>query len=207
MIPKVDAMAMARGDAATLDVVKDAATDIGFMVVENTDLSAGRVQEVIEAYRRFFRLPEAVKQSVDMARTGANRGWGASGSEQVDPKANPDYKQVFDCGYQLPEGDPLTAETVYAPNVWPEDEEFRRIVQTYYDDALKVAGAVLDGVVRALGRDAEYFAQAFAKPMALLRGNYYPQRPDWAGGKGFRDRRAHGLWMRHAACGRWVTGA
>ena len=33
--------------------------------------------------------------------------------------------------------------------------------------------------------DPAFFADKFAKPMALLRGNYYPARPDWAGDKDF----------------------
>ena len=63
----------------------------------------------IDAYRAFFLLPENAKRSVDMARTGSNRGWGAPKSEQVDPTANPDYKEVFDIGYELPGGHPLAA--------------------------------------------------------------------------------------------------
>ena len=185
MIPRIDAEAMARGDTQTMADVAEAATGVGFMVVENTSLSAERVREAIETYRAFFRLPESSKKQVDMARTGSNRGWGAEGSEQVDPNANPDFKQVFDCGFQVSADHPHAGETVYAPNIWPDDPEFRRIISAYYDDALDVAAAVLNGVVRAVGSDPDYFAQAFAHPMALLRGNYYPSRPDWAGDKDF----------------------
>ncbi|MFD1341954.1 2OG-Fe(II) oxygenase family protein [Litorisediminicola beolgyonensis] len=44
-----------------------------------------------------------------------------------------------------------------------------------------MAQGLLAGLAQALGEDAGYFASRFDKPMALLRGNYYPQRPDWAG--------------------------
>ena len=136
MIPRIDAAAMAQGDAATMADVAEAATGVGFMVVENTELAAERVQEAIEAYRAFFKRPEAEKARVDMARTGSNRGWGAAGSEQVDPNANPDFKQVFDCGYQVHPAHPYAGETVYAPNVWPDNvPEFQRIISAYYDDA------------------------------------------------------------------------
>jgi hypothetical protein len=36
----------------------------------------------------------------------------------VNPDANPDYKQVFDCGLTLPPDDPLTSLPAYAPNLW-----------------------------------------------------------------------------------------
>ena len=60
-----------------------------------------------------------------MAATGSNRGWGGAGSEQVDPDANPDYKQVFDCGLTLVEDDPIADENLsfYAPNLWPDMPE------------------------------------------------------------------------------------
>jgi isopenicillin N synthase-like dioxygenase len=33
--------------------------------------------------------------------------------------------------------------------------------------------------------DRDYFTDKFSHPMALLRGNYYPARPYWAGDKDF----------------------
>lgn len=188
MIPNIDARALARGDADTMETLRKAAHEIGFLTLSNTALDRARVEEVIAAYRRFFQYPQAEKEAVDMARTGANRGWGAPQSEQVDPDANPDYKQVFDCGFELAPDDPLRAEdlAVYADNLWPEGHEnFRREVQAYYRDALVVAMDMLRGIARAIGAPSDYFDDKFNRPMALLRGNYYPERPDWAGDKDF----------------------
>ena len=160
MIPRIDAAALAAGDAASLAALREAATGTGFATVYNTALGHDRVVEVIEVYRAFFKRPEAYKAAVDMARTGANRGWGAAGSEQVDPDANPDYKQFFDVGYELPRSHLLADKTFYAPNLWPEDDVFRGIITAYYVDACAVS-------------------------LALLRGNYYPARPAWAGARDF----------------------
>ncbi|MEO0402871.1 MAG: 2-oxoglutarate and iron-dependent oxygenase domain-containing protein [Pseudomonadota bacterium] len=185
MIPRLDAAALVAGDAAALAALREAATGVGFATVYNTALSPARVAEAIATYRAFFHLPEADKRALDMARTGSNRGWGAPGSEQVDPDANPDYKQFFDVGYALPEGHPLAEKTFYAPNLWPDDAEFYRVIAAYYSDALRVAMDVLRGLSRAIGFDSAYFDDAFDAPMALLRGNFYPERPDWAGAKDF----------------------
>ena len=139
-------------------------------------------------YRAFFHQPDEIKQSVDMAETGSNRDWGVSRSEQVDPEANPDYKEVFDCGYELSSDDPYEDRglSVYAPNLWPKDAiAFREVIQTYYADACAVAMRVLKAIAVALGRDGQSFDEAFDTPMALLRGNFYPQYPDWAGNKDF----------------------
>ncbi|SPF80469.1 isopenicillin N synthase family dioxygenase [Pseudoprimorskyibacter insulae] len=185
MIPRLDAAAIAAGDAATLDILRDACENIGFLTVYNTPLTAARVRFVLAAYRAFFDLPESDKRGVDMARTGANRGWGGPMSEQVDPDANPDYKQVFDCGFTLPAGHRLADLPVYAPNQWPALAGFREVLEDYYRDAMGVAMGLLRGIAQAIGEDAHYFDDKFDTPMALLRGNYYPQRPDWAGEKDF----------------------
>ena len=188
MIDNLNLAKLDRRDPAELAKLRQAAGQVGFLTVSNTGLDAERVNDVISAYRQFFHQPEAQKRSVDMALTGANRGWGASQSEQVDPKANPDYKEVFDCGYELPPGDPYAERglSVYAPNLWPsQPEAFRATVQNYYTDACAVAMRVLRAIAVALGRDAASFDAAFGTPMALLRGNYYPPRPDWAGRKDF----------------------
>ncbi|MEO0666947.1 MAG: 2-oxoglutarate and iron-dependent oxygenase domain-containing protein [Pseudomonadota bacterium] len=185
MIPRLDAAALAAGDARSLAALGEAATGVGFATVYNTKLSAARVSAVIETYRAFFHLPEADKRDLDMARTGANRGWGAPGSEQVDPEANPDYKQFFDVGFVPEAGHPLADKTFYAPNLWPADPSFHRVIAAYYDDACAVALDLLRAIARSIGADAGHFDGAFDTPMALLRGNFYPARPDWAGARDF----------------------
>ena len=186
MIPRIDAKTLAAGDPAAIDAMRHAATEAGFATVFNTRLSAKRVEDVIAAYRQFFHLPEAAKRDLDMTRTGANRGWGGPGSEQVDPEANPDYKQVFDVGFTLPQDDPRAALSVYAPNQWPtQPAGFHSLIEAYYGDACSVGLDVLRGVARAIGAPADYFDGQFDVPMALLRGNFYPSRPANATAKDF----------------------
>jgi isopenicillin N synthase-like dioxygenase len=166
--------------------MREAATEVGFATVHNTGLSAAQVEEVIEAYRAFFKLPAADKARYDMSKTGSNRGWGAPGSEQVDPDANPDYKQVFDSGLTLPEGEALLDNPFYAANRWPDAPAgFARIISTYYTEACAVSMHILRGVARAIDISSDVFEGAFDVPMALLRGNFYPERPAGAGSKDF----------------------
>ncbi|WP_300018666.1 2-oxoglutarate and iron-dependent oxygenase domain-containing protein [uncultured Roseobacter sp.] len=186
MIPRLDAALMAAGDPETMAQLQEAATGTGFFTVHNTAISAERMQVVLACYRAFFRLPEVEKSRIDMARTGANRGWGAAGSEQVDPDANPDYKQFFDSGFALPAGDPRSDLAVYAPNRWPDTPvDFRDEIESYYREACTVAMDILRAIARAIGAADTYFDGAFDTPMALLRGNFYPERPAWATARDF----------------------
>jgi isopenicillin N synthase-like dioxygenase len=152
------------------------------LTVHNTPIPTHDIAEVFEAYRAFFALPATQKNAVNMADTGSNRGWGAAGSEQVDPDANPDYKQVFDCGFEVA-GSDLAA---YAPNQWPDcPADFRVVIENYYARALAFSSDLLAAIAGAIGEDPSFFKAQFDQPMALLRGNYYPERPSWAGAKDF----------------------
>lgn len=186
MIPRIDAEALlhttADGHTEALAAVGVAATTIGFFTVYNTPFSAERMQSLFDTYRNFFLLPADEKAACNMASTGSNRGWGAPRTEQVNPNANPDYKQVFDCGYEWPEVD----LPVYARNRWPaRPVQFKTELQQYYRDALPFALDLLCAVAQSAGKNAEYFRTCFKNPMALLRGNYYPPRPTHAGAQDF----------------------
>ncbi|MBO9445210.1 isopenicillin N synthase family oxygenase [Ruegeria sp. R14_0] len=188
MIDDLDLEKLDRREASELAKLLRAVREVGFLTVSNTGLRAEQVRDVIEAYRDFFHLPEAQKKTVDMAVTGSNRGWGAPHSEQVDPNANPDFKEVFDCGYELPPGNAYADKglSVYAQNLWPEyPVEFQSTIRIYYSDACSVAMRILRAIAVALGRDEASFDRAFDTPMALLRGNFYPERPSWAGDRDF----------------------
>ncbi len=192
MIPRIDAAALIDtnhpGHAAAQAQAVTGAADIGFLTIYNTPIAPDRAEAVLAAYRTFFRLPARQKAAVDMAKTGSNRGWGAPGSEQVDPDANPDFKQVFDCGVSLAADDPLRALDLpaYAPNVWPEDPaNFAETLRAYYTDATTFALDLLCAIADAVGEDGAYFRDKFSQPMALLRGNFYPERPAWATDKDF----------------------
>ena len=103
---------------------------------------------------------------------------GCPGAEQVDPSANPDFKEVFDCGLELSADDSLAEHTYYAPNCWPDEPaDFRAIVTDYYAQATDISLSLLCAIAEAIGEPANYFADKFDKPMALLRGNFYPSRP------------------------------
>ncbi len=192
MIPRIDAFALLDpkhpDHAAACEQVVIGAADIGFLTVHNTPIPAAEVEDVIAAYRTFFHLPSGQKEAFDMAATGSNRGWGAPGSEQVDPNANPDYKQVFDCGFEVDPDDPVAALNLpsYAPNIWPDTPpDFGVILRNYYARATAFALDLLCAIATAAGENGAFFRDKFARPMALLRGNFYPTRPAWATEKDF----------------------
>ena len=156
------------------------------MTVYNTGICRQDVLRLLDVYKAFFKGPDAEKQAVNMALTGANRGWGAPGAEQVSADANPDYKEVFDCGIALAESDRLCALGVYAPNQWPKTPAMFDVdIMAYFERARAISLIILQAIAAGNGRDPAFFNDKFNKPMALLRGNFYPKRPLDSGDKDF----------------------
>ena len=184
-IPLINFEKLMAGDEATQSELRRGVRDIGFLVVENTNIPLAQIQSLIAKYREFFVQSDDAKAPFDMAQTGSNRGWGRAKGEQVNPEANPDYKQVFDVGVELPEGDPLSSETYYAPNLWPPVYGLKEEVVAYYDQAFDVSIKLLSAIAQTVDLPADFFKDKFNPPMALLRANYYPPRPSDAGAKDF----------------------
>ena len=186
MVPRLDFLDLKRQDRAALHALKAAAKEVGFLTVYNTGISREDVLRLLDVYKAFFKGPNAEKQAVNMAVTGANRGWGAPGAEQVSADANPDYKEVFDCGIALAESDRLCALGVYAPNQWPKNPAMFDVdIMAYFERARAVSLIILQAITAGNGRDPAFFNNKFNKPMALLRGNFYPKRPLDSGDKDF----------------------
>ena len=186
MVPRLDFLDLKRQDRAALHALKAAAKEVGFLTVYNTGISREDVLRLLDVYKAFFKGPNAEKQAVNMAVTGANRGWGAPGAEQVSADANPDYKEVFDCGIALAESDRLCALGVYAPNQWPKNPAMFDVdIMAYFERARAISLIILQAIAAGNGRDPAFFNDKFNKPMALLRGNFYTKRPFDSGDKDF----------------------
>ena len=186
LIPKIDYKDLLNEDPLSLSFLEKGIKETGFFILYNTPIKKSDVEKVINNYRNFFLLPKEIKNLVSMAKTGSNRGWGDLYGEQVNPNYNADYKEIFDNGLELEKKDPLSKLSVYAKNNWPaEPENFSKIILSYYEDSIKLSKSILKSISKIIDRDQNYFDDKFQKPMALLRGNFYPERPKWAGEKDF----------------------
>ena len=186
LIPKIDYNHLMNEDALSLSFLEKGIKETGVFILYNTPIKKGDVEKVLDNYKKFFLLPKQIKNLVSMAKTGSNRGWGDLHGEQVNPNYHADYKEIFDNGLELEKNDPLSKLSVYAINNWPaEPKNFSRIILSYYEEAINLSKSILKNITKIIDRDQNYFDDKFEKPMALLRGNFYPERPSWAGEKDF----------------------
>eukprot|EP00933_Yihiella_yeosuensis_P051310 TRINITY_DN49204_c0_g1_i1.p1 TRINITY_DN49204_c0_g1~~TRINITY_DN49204_c0_g1_i1.p1 ORF type:complete len:434 (-),score=66.07 TRINITY_DN49204_c0_g1_i1:67-1266(-) len=117
---------------------------------------------VLAAARRYFDLPLAARKSSRNASSGWQRGYiplaGESGLAE-----NLEVKEGFCYGYNWPKDEPpKDGNALEGLNVWPSpgkvsDEvlgpEWRSIMETYYEDAVRVAKASVAGIALAIGEE------------------------------------------------------
>lgn len=152
------------GHAAEKATLHHAIHDVGFLVLRNHPIvTADKIMDILAQYRRFFKSPLPIKQAVNMQQKESNRGWGAPEIEQVNPDHLPDYKEIFDCGLR-------------EPNLWPDLPDFKPAILDYFTQTSDIALKLLLLIADIINYPVDHFQSAFANPMSLLRGNYYPAR-------------------------------
>lgn len=176
MVPRLDFLDLKRQDPVALGALKAGAKEVGFLTVYNTGIRRQDISRLLDLYKAFFNGPDAEKQAINMAPTGANRGWGAPGAEQVSANTNPDYKEVFYCGIALAEKDSLYALGVCASNQWPKTPAMFVIdIMAYFERAHAISLIILQAIAAENWRNPVFFT-LFNKPVALLRRNFYPKK-------------------------------
>ena len=121
-----------------------------------------------------------------MSLTNSNRGWGASKSEQVNRDYNPDFKEIYDCGPEINYNHKFKDLPYYAKNIWPDDmSELKNLADNFYIQCNNIGLKILNKIAKVLNLKENFFSDKFDLPMALLRCNYYPERPAWAKKKDF----------------------
>ncbi|ESZ18473.1 hypothetical protein X737_18050 [Mesorhizobium sp. L48C026A00] len=85
--------------------LRTAARDVGFFCLSGHGISAVEIDEVLDASRRFFALPEADKLAIEMVRSPQFRGYTRTGGELTKGKA--DWREQLDIGVErrpIPKG-------------------------------------------------------------------------------------------------------
>jgi isopenicillin N synthase-like dioxygenase len=183
-IPVIDVAALATDDPAATQrtgaAMRAAAESIGFFYVRNHGVEPALLERAFAASRSFFALPEAEKRQVEI--DARHRGFLAVGQAKMYASAKIDLKESYLWGLELGPDDPdVRAEKpLMGPNNWPTAmPQVQRDFYAYYLAILDCGRRLLRGLAASLGRPADFFGTAFAKPLARGSAIYYPpQQPD-----------------------------
>ncbi|WP_372617703.1 isopenicillin N synthase family dioxygenase [Falsiroseomonas sp.] len=168
----------AAGAAAVGAAMREASERIGFFYISGHGVPDALTQGVFSTAARFFALPEEQKAEVTVNKR--HRGWIGHGGAKMYGTAKADLKESFVWGLELPEDDPEVAAgtPLMGPNQWPSAlPELHDALYDWYEAVLEAGHAVLRGLALSLGRDMEFFAEPFARPLARGSAIWYPPQP------------------------------
>lgn len=147
----------------------------GFAVLSDYDLDQARIDAAIDAARRFFALPEAVKKRYAVGK-GGQRGYIPFGIETAKGADHFDLKEFWHMGRDLPPGHRYEAQM--PPNVWPaEVADFHEKVAWLYNALDAMGVKVLQAIARYLGLPRDQFDAAVENGNSILRLLHYPPIP------------------------------
>lgn len=180
-LPIVDVSALARFGSPergeTVDALKRAASEVGFLYVTGHGIPEVLLHELEEIARTFFKLPEAVKLRYHISGSTNHRGYVPPG-EEVFYGLTADTKEAFDLGREL--SDPVEGPLCkfLGRNVWPSEiQEFSQRVQRYYDAVFGLGRRLLGAFAEALELPPSTFDAYLSCPPSQLRMIHYPAAP------------------------------
>jgi isopenicillin N synthase-like dioxygenase len=176
-LPIVDVSALMQADAerlgATVEALRRAASDVGFLYVTGHGVSSARIAGLERAAREFFALPADEKLEYYIGRSKNHRGYVPPG-EEVFYGQSKDTKEAFDLSRDLPDADYGAAGALIGPNVWPRQVPgFREAVAAYYEDVFALGRTLLGGFALALELPGNYFDAYLVRPPSQLRLIHY----------------------------------
>ncbi|RMO10385.1 2OG-Fe oxygenase protein, partial [Pseudomonas cichorii] len=89
---------------AVASQIDQACREWGFFYIKGHPITARRIEQVLDAGKRFFARPQAEKLSIDITQSSHHRGYGAIATEQLDPNLPSDLKETFDMGLHMDAG-------------------------------------------------------------------------------------------------------
>lgn len=156
----------------------EACRKTGFFYVRNHGVPESVLNAVFGATRRYFAIPPEGRESHVMDEV-YRRGWMKQGINQ-HPGFQPDLKESYEIGVDLPEDDPdvKAGLALHGPNRWPDDMPWlREAAETYFAETKALGDRMLRLIAVALDLDEGFFLQFTKKPMVQMRLFHYPPQP------------------------------
>ena len=158
--------------------LRRAARDIGAVLVAGHGVGEATAAALLEVSRKFFNLPQAERDAIDMIHSPYFRGYSAVGTERT--LGEPDLREQLDVGPEeapvaLGAGDPPYLR-LCGPNLWPPAlPELRGIVLEWMRIMRDVSTRVTASLVESIGLPRDTLADGFAgQPHERLKIIKYP---------------------------------
>ncbi|KAK8866075.1 hypothetical protein IAR55_001226 [Kwoniella newhampshirensis] len=173
---------------AVAEKIREACLNAGFFYVKNHSVSLDTVEETFKQSQEFFKLPQEVKKTVDISKSGGNfRGYMGLLTENNDPTNKGDMHEAFNMGLD-PSLDPASfgqeeekeGELKHGENLWPEKKDwdgagaFKQANLNYYSAVLALGQSLFPLFALALNLPETFFDDKIKHPAAIMRILFYP---------------------------------
>lgn len=179
-VPVLDLTPLVSGGSidALAEQLDRACRETGFFYVSNHGISEIALNAIFGATRRYFAMPEQVRQA-HLMDPFFRRGFMPQGVSQ-QPGQAADLKESYEVGLDLPSDDPdvVARLPLHAPNQWPANMPWlREASEAYFTQTMALGMQLLRLIARALKLDEAFFLQYTKKPMVQMRLFHYPPQP------------------------------
>jgi isopenicillin N synthase-like dioxygenase len=182
-IPSLDLADFTGGDAQKKDTfvhaLGEAYNSIGFVAIRNHFLTDELSAQLYDTIKKFYALPDSVKQKYEIPGLAGQRGYIGKGKEHAKGRNTGDLKEFYHVGQEVLDNDPIRNE--YPDNVWPEEvPEFKEIALDVYRRLEKTGVQMLKAIALYLGLPENYFDEKVKHGNSILRPiHYFPiENPD-----------------------------
>ncbi|MCG2461312.1 isopenicillin N synthase family oxygenase [Flavobacteriaceae bacterium F89] len=153
--------------------IGDAFESIGFVALRGHFLSDALVTELYREIKKFFNLPQVVKDKYEIEGIGGQRGYTSFGKEHAKGRKEGDLKEFWHFG-QYVENDPKLAKE-YPDNISVDElPRFNKVGKETYKMLEKTAKYVLRALAIHLGLEEDYFDNYIKNGNSILRPIHYP---------------------------------
>lgn len=160
--------------AAFIEQVGGALRGYGFVRVTGHPVDGSLTEPAYAAARAFFALSEQQKRAYHVPGGAGERGYTPFGAEHARDSDQPDLKEFWHTGRELPPSHPRYQS--YPPNQWPEAEVpgFRAAMLDLYGALEACAVVLLEATAEYLGLEPDHFSSITHCGNSILRALHYP---------------------------------
>lgn len=147
--------------------------NIGFVALSGHFLSDNLVKDLYGEVKKFFDLPQEVKDSYEIEGIGGQRGYTSFGKEHAKGRKEGDLKEFWHFGQYVEDDPALEAE--YPDNVLVKElPDFNAVGKETYKMLEKTAKYVLRALAIHLDLTETYFDGYIKNGNSILRPIHYP---------------------------------
>ncbi|RNC90004.1 MAG: isopenicillin N synthase family oxygenase [Allomuricauda sp.] len=176
-IPSVNLQDFVSGDAEQkqkfIREIGAAFENIGFVALSGHFLSDALVDELYAEIKKFFGLPQEVKDAYEIEGIGGQRGYTSFGKEHAKGRKVGDLKEFWHFGQYVEDNPKLEEE--YPDNITVNElPEFNAVGKETYQMLEKTAKYVLRALALHIGLEETYFDGYIKNGNSILRPIHYP---------------------------------